>query len=268
MKIDTDDKLRINIWKKITRVNKRDYGRFSSYEEIWKVPISDQNKECINIDLPRIISDHPYYSEEYGEGRKILRRFFKSIWAYYSEIGYLCSFGYLSSTLLLYMNEEDAFLVFKYFMENEVIYKWISQNNEYLKETMYTLQKLCWEHLNEIYITLRDKEVSPIYYSSSWFLSLYSSRFLYDSYYLFLDRLLIDGYSSCYKLALAILEINNNLIVNSEFDEILGTLAQRIYSGDVTELFNKYDSFTISNDEINVRLNFIFKLNQYFLIQN
>ena len=106
------------------------YNDFISYKDLWLKPPSEIDEIWIDKDLPRIIPDDVYYSSEYGEGRKILRRLLEWISIYHEGSAYYNSIGFITAILLLYMDEEDTFWMINFLMESSIVKKWITQDRE------------------------------------------------------------------------------------------------------------------------------------------
>ena len=117
----------------------------------------------IDKDLPRVIPDDSYYSSEYGEGLKILRRLLEWISIYHEGSAYFNSIGFITAILLLYMDEEDTFWMINFLMESSIIKKWITQDRENIKTTLYIYQKLWALKLNEVYESLKANKVNPFF---------------------------------------------------------------------------------------------------------
>mmetsp|Transcript_37719 Transcript_37719/g.43345 ORF Transcript_37719/g.43345 Transcript_37719/m.43345 type:complete len:80 (+) Transcript_37719:438-677(+) len=75
------------------------------------------------------------------------------------------------------MSEEDTFWMINYLMDSSIIRKWITQDCEYRNATVYIFQRLCEQKQKMIFTSLKENNISPIFYSSTWFMTLFCHKF-------------------------------------------------------------------------------------------
>lgn len=226
--IEESDYFRGQIWKKLTRLDSYKQSDFFKYSDIIiKIP-PKFSWEWIEKDLPRIVPNHPYYSDEYGYGSKTLKRVLESLAIYHEDLQTFNSIGFISSNLLLYLTEEDTFWMMNYLLDSTMISKWISQDRWNINITWYIFQKLLSTKINDVYTSLWREEVSPAYYASTWFMTLFWSKFNTEVSVKIFDRLFKDGYVWWFRIALSILKLKSESIINSIFEDIIMTLSQNL----------------------------------------
>lgn len=179
------------------------------------------NKTCIDKDLLRVMPTHAFYSQEFKYGIDSLRRVLECLSIYHEDLGYFNSIGFITAILLLYLPEEDTFWMANYLLDWSMIRKWIVQDRDNIKVTLYIFQKLWATKMSKIYVNLHQNQVNPMFYASSWFMTLFWSKFNMEWALRILDMLFVEGYVWWFKIALAILLVKTDKLETGNFEEIL-----------------------------------------------
>lgn len=169
----------------------------------------------IEKDLNRSLPEYAAYQSE--EGIERLRNVLTAYSWKNKEIGYCQAMNIVVAALLIFMSEEQAFWCLNILCERIV--------PGYYSKTMYgTLldqrvfeslvqdtMPLMWEH-----ITKFDIQLSVI--SLPWFLSLYLNSLPLVFAFRILDIFFLEGYKTLFQVALAILKLNGEELLQSEDD--------------------------------------------------
>ena len=221
MEIQKADIIRGYIWKHLTQLDSYKKNDFVSYKELCKRMPSELSVEWIDKDLPRIVPKHPYYSTKYRYGLNTLRRLLETLSVHNEDLEYFNSIGFIAAILLLYLKEEDTFWMINYLLDSSIIQKWICQDKASFTMTAYTLQKLMQKVLPEIYESTVKVRLNPVLYATTWFMTLFCSRFKQDVSVKVLDHLFKEGYTSIFKMALWVIKVKFEAIECPCFEDII-----------------------------------------------
>ncbi|CCE83586.1 Piso0_004167 [Millerozyma farinosa CBS 7064] len=196
------------------------YLRLNHQGEYQNILNSHKNQQSIAIDeiekdLNRSLPEYAAYQS--AEGIERLRNVLTAYSWKNKEIGYCQAMNIVVAALLIYMSEEQAFWCLNILCERIV--------PGYYSKTMYgTLldqrvfeslvqdtMPLLWEH-----ITKFDIQLSVI--SLPWFLSLYLNSLPLVFAFRILDIFFLEGYKTLFQVALAILKLNGEELLQSEDD--------------------------------------------------
>lgn len=142
LNLDESDPLRGYVWKTLTKLDSYKKNDFMSYLEICAKTPTELNAVYIDKDLLRVIPNHVYYSMEYEEGRKTLRRVLEGLSIYHEDLTYFNTIGFITAIVLLYLDEEDSFWMINYLLDSSKIRRWITQDRNNMKMTSYIFQRL------------------------------------------------------------------------------------------------------------------------------
>ncbi|KAK2505426.1 hypothetical protein MC885_013431 [Smutsia gigantea] len=170
--------------------------------------------EEIERDLHRSLPEHPAFQNETGIAA--LRRVLTAYAHRNPKIGYCQSMNILTSVLLLYAKEEEAFWLLVAVCErmlpdyfsHRVIGAQVDQSvfEELIKERLPELA----EHMHDL------SALAPI--SLSWFLTLFLSIMPLESAVNVVDCFFYDGIKAIFQLGLAVLEANAEDLCSSKDD--------------------------------------------------
>jgi hypothetical protein len=169
--------------------------------------------------------------------------------------------GFITALMLTYMDEESTFwmihsLMYKYNMKD-----FYFKNFPGLEKSFYILLRLMKKHLNKVYELFKIKEIHPSMYASQWFITLFAVNFKFDALVRIFDVFLLEKEKILYRIALAVLKINEEKILQQKnFEDILGQMKFLFDNVNVEDLFAKAFKFSISKDHITVTIYFLFKL--------
>jgi hypothetical protein len=171
------------------------------------------------------------------------------------DTGYVQGMGFIAALLLTYMDEESAFwmihsLVVKYNLKGYYL-----KDFPELKPSFYKLLSLMKRHLPNIYEHFRKNEVYPTMYATQWFISIYSVNFRFDTLVRIFDVFLLEGEKVLYRLALAILKINEEVIMKAKRFEDIMCLFKGLYEGvTADDLITKAFKFSMTKEQLKVTI--------------
>ncbi|KAK6200997.1 GTPase activating protein [Scheffersomyces amazonensis] len=196
------------------------YLRLDNQDEYHLILEANKNKKSLAVDeiekdLNRSLPEYAAYQSVEGISR--LRNVLTAYSWKNPEIGYCQAMNIVVAALLIYMSEEQAFWLLNLLVDRIV--------PGYYSKTMYgtlldqkvfeslvqSCMPLLWDH-----ITKNDIQLSVV--SLPWFLSLYLSSMPLVFAFRILDVFFLQGPKTLFQVALAILKINGEALLQSEDD--------------------------------------------------
>ena len=113
-----------------------------------------------------------------------------------------------------------------------------------MKKYFYVFERLINLYLPELFTLLKKNNVSPTYYISPWFITLFTHSFIGNQTKLILhifDLFILDGWNCIIKIGIMLLKYYQNALVGMGFEELLHFL--------INDLKEKYDFFNNNNYE-------------------
>jgi len=165
--------------------------------------------------------------------------------------------GFITALMLTYMDEDSTF-----WMIHSLMYKYNMKDFYFkdfpgLERCFYVLVRLLKKHIPKIYELFKSKEIHPSMYASQWFITIFAVNFKFDVLVRIFDVFLLEKEKILYRIALAILKINEErLIAQKNFEDVLYQLKFLFDNINVEDLFVKAFKFSISRDHIEVRKNY------------
>ena len=203
--------------------------------------------EIIDIDVARSYQGNDLMPPQ------LLKNILKS-YAYYNlEVGYCQGMNYIVGTIYLQVqNEELAFkilvaLIDKFQMKNLFI-----SSLPKLKQFFYQLDRIIGLFLPELHEKFKEISICSGHFSSSWFITLYSSILQYkpEVLYKVWDMFILEGWKTIFKVAIAILSKLSRSIVAGKFEDIMVILSNfQMVNGGI-DIFD--DDFITKVQQVNI----------------
>ena len=162
----------------------------------------------------------------------------------YPNVGYCQGMSCIGQFLLDITNGDDeySFHIFSAIINKTNYSKLFSNNFDYMKKYFYVFERLINIYLPELDIVLRKHNVSPSFYITPWFITLFTHNYSSNHNKVLIrifDTFVLDGWTCIIRIGLLILKYYQNYIFDLKFEEILQFL--------INEMNKKYDFFNNSN---------------------
>ena len=235
----SDTNVHINMWFFYLKYDKN----LINYQEKIKY-IKEKNpklifNETINLDVSRT-----FFENNQEQNRNKLKNILIILTLAYPNVGYCQGMSYIGQFLLEITkgNEESSFHIFSSIISKTDYGKLFSDNFEYMKKFFYVFERLINIYLPELDNILRKHNVSPSFYITPWFITLFTNNFNSNHTKVLIrifDTFVLDGFISIMRIGLLLLKYYENYIFELKFEEILQFL--------INEMNKRYDFFNNSN---------------------
>lgn len=161
--------------------------------------------------------------------KKALKRILRSVAFKYSETaGYCQGMNYVVGVLLIYyQNEELAFKMFCQLLEKYMM-EIFTDNFDNLQKNFYLVDKLIQLHIPDLYNHFKSERILPVFYCSSWFITIFTNTFQYTHQSFFVLRImdiyLAQGLKGLLKCIIILLKYLRARFLKMSFDQIMNFL--------------------------------------------
>lgn len=230
-------KLRNWVWSDTLKALSRPIDYFHLLSEMMEKPINDKNlHEIIDIDVARS------YQGNDAMPPQILKNILKTYSFYNPELGYCQGMNYIVGTIYLQIQDEAlAFKILISLIDKFQMKSLFIKNLPKLKQFFYQLDRIIGLFLPELHEKFKEISICSGHFSSSWFITLYSSVLQNrpDLLYPIWDMFLLDGWKTIFKVAVAILSKLSRNIVAGKFEDIMLILTNFQIMNVSAEIFEK-----------------------------
>mmetsp|Transcript_90658 Transcript_90658/g.261227 ORF Transcript_90658/g.261227 Transcript_90658/m.261227 type:complete len:339 (+) Transcript_90658:1091-2107(+) len=195
------------------------------YEQMRQTPAAPCEDEIVR-DIHRTFPKHVLYRDKKGLGQQQLLNVLRAYSVFNPEVGYCQGMGFICGVLLMYMSEEDAFLMLISLLENYRMSGLFMPGLPLLNKYFFQLQRLLAMHMPLLCNHLAQQGVEPTIYASKWFMTVCICNFPFSTVVRIWDIFLAEGVKIIFRIALALLKLNQEALLSESFEQILDTLKQ------------------------------------------
>ena len=242
-----DIKTHLSIWKVLLKYDevKKKYNYKNILEEVKKNPDAVKNIDIIKLDIIRTSFD-----KDEEKKREQIGNMLKAIAKELPSLNYCQGMNQIASFLLDVCdnNEEEAFFVFISLMLDSDYSNLFKNELEKLNLLFYQFERILSNSLPEIYFYLKNNNITPGYFVSPWFITLFTDAFLDKAeinnkkiIMKVFDLFILGGWKAIIKIGMSLLKFNEYKILNTPIEELLNYLTNDIIKSKYFEKDNIND---------------------------
>lgn len=211
--------LRARIWKLLANTQQVTPETSKQY----KILLSNSSdcEKMIKRDKDRTYPENDYFKDETGPGQEGLFNVIKAYSLQDKEVGYCQGSAFIVGLLLLQLSEEESFLLFCKIMQEYRMREIYKPTMAELGLCIYQLECLVQEQLPELYVHFQSQNFHTSMYSTSWFLTLFTSNLPLHLAYRVMDLFLSEGLEMIFRLSMAILQICKVELLKLDMEALL-----------------------------------------------
>lgn len=211
--------LRAKIWKLLANAQQVSPQTSEQYKAMLKR--SSNCEKLIQRDIARTYPENDYFKDESGPGQEGLFNVIKVYSLHDEEVGYCQGSAFIVGLLLLQLGEEESFMLLCKIMQEYRMREIYKPTMAELGLCIYQLECLVQEQLPELYMHFQTQNFYTSMYSSSWFLTLFTSNLPLHLAYRVMDLFLSEGLDMVFRLSVAILQICREDLLKLDMEGLL-----------------------------------------------
>lgn len=211
--------LRAKVWKLLANAQQDTPQTSEHYKSMLKR--SSNCEKLIQRDIARTYPENDFFKDEAGPGQEGLFNVIKVYSLHDEEVGYCQGSAFIVGLLLLQLSEEDSFLILCRIMQEYRMREIYKPTMAELGLCIYQLECLVQEQLPELYVHFQTQNFYTSMYSSSWFLTLFTSNLPLHLAYRVMDLFLSEGLDMIFRLSVAILQICKEDLLKLDMEGLL-----------------------------------------------
>lgn len=169
--------IRPQIWMRLSGAAQKKANSESTYNDIIKQSSNEQlmTSKQIEKDLLRILPTNACFSSSNSTGIPRLRRILRGIAWLYPDIGYCQGTGVIVASLLLFLEEEDAFWLMATIVEDILPASYYSSTLIGVQADQRVMQTLIANYLSTIDDALKGHDIELSLITLHWFLTIFAN---------------------------------------------------------------------------------------------
>ncbi|XP_039282761.1 small G protein signaling modulator 3 homolog isoform X2 [Nilaparvata lugens] len=201
--------LRSQIWMRMSGALAKKQSYDMSYKDIVKSSNSDVlvTSKQIEKDLLRTFPANACFNDMNSTGVPRLRRVLRALAWLYPDIGYCQGSGMIAGSLLLFMEEEDAFWLMCTIVEDILPASYYSPSLLGVQADQRVLRALIDSYLPEVDEVLRQHDIEISLITLHWFLTIYASVVHMKLLLRIWDMFFFDGSIVIFQISLGMLKL-------------------------------------------------------------
>ena len=229
------DAIRAQAWQRMAKCDRMSVQWRGVYATLVNNEYGENN-EIIERDLNRTFPSHEIFQERGGLGQHALFNVLKAYSVYDTKVGYCQGMGFIVSTLLVFMAEEEAFWLFVQLMKNYHMEVVLEPGFPQLQVYFHQLETLFRETLPKLHARFESEFIAISMYATQWFITLFLYSLPFDTCLRIWDIFLLEGNKVLFRVALAILKLAEPDLIDADLEKIMrymANLPKRITAPDV-----------------------------------
>lgn len=201
--------LRAQLWLRLSGALQKKQKSDTTYNDIVKASNADtlMTSKQIEKDLLRILPTNVCFSTATSTGIPRLRRILRALAWFYQDIGYCQGTGVIAASLLLFMEEEDAFWMMATIVEDILPASYYSSTLLGIQADQRVMQTLISNYLSSIDEVLKKHDIELSLITLNWFITLFSGVVHMKILLRIWDLFFLDGSIVLFQMTLAMLKM-------------------------------------------------------------
>lgn len=196
-----------------------------TYEDLLKKDSIHERQ--IDLDIPRTLGDHIMFKQRYGSGQRALFNVLRAFANYDEEVGYCQGMTNIVATILMYCEEERAFIVLIHMFMRDHLHNLYVPGFPTLMESFYIQEALLQRYMPKLYHHLIELGLSSDMYGTRWYITLFSGGVVnYHTLLRIWDAYFLCGYDIFFFVAISLLKEYEERLLRSDLEgcmQILGS---------------------------------------------
>ncbi|XP_954375.1 uncharacterized protein TA21075 [Theileria annulata] len=230
------DHLRSLLWRKLLGADTLENSNPGLYQKMVNTSLSKEISDQIDMDINRTFPHHRDYKVN-SFGTIMLRNVLCAFANYMPSISYCQSLNYLTATLLIFMNEEEAFWSLVQIVNSRIHEKGFDLTGYYkdgmldLKRDVMVLEFILKKRMKRLYNHLRRNNIDLMWICAEWFLCLFAislpvsggvlNYFQTNTVFRVWDSLFLEGDKVLFRVAFSLFKLNEQKILSLDSDRDL-----------------------------------------------
>ena len=253
-----DIKTHLSIWKVLLNYSeiKKKYNYKNILEEVKKAPDKVKSIDIIQLDIIRTS-----FSTDEEIKREKIGNMLKAIAKEIPSLNYCQGMNHIASFFLdvCDYDEEEAFFIFICLLLDSDYSNLFKNDLQKLNLLFYQFERILSNSLPEIYFYLKNNNITPGYFVSPWFITIFTDAFV-DKAELnnkkiimkIFDLFILGGWKAIIKIGMSLLKYNECKILNTPIEELLNYLTNDIIK---SKYFEKDNINDVMNASIKFKIN-------------
>lgn len=206
--------LRPQMWMRLSGALQKKLNSEISYKDVVKTSSNDalMTSKQIEKDLLRILPTNACFSSPNGTGIPRLRRILRGIAWLFPDIGYCQGTGVIAASLLLFMEEENAFWMLATIVEDLLPASYYSSTLLGIQADQRVLQTLIANYLSSVDDTLKCHDIELSLITLHWFLTIFANVVHMKILLRIWDWFFYDGSIVLFQITLGMLKIKEDAL--------------------------------------------------------
>ncbi|KAG1703654.1 Small G protein signaling modulator 3 [Nymphon striatum] len=201
--------LRPQMWMRLSGGLQKKINSDISYKDVVKASSNDHlmTSKQIEKDLLRTMPSNVCFSNLNSTGVPRLRRILRGIAWLYPDIGYCQGTGVIAASLLLFMEEEEAFWMMCTIVEDLLPASYYSSTLIGVQADQRVLRTLICSYLTDVDVVLKEHDIELSLITLHWFLTVFASVVHMKILLRIWDLFLYDGSIVLFQITLGMLKM-------------------------------------------------------------
>nr|XP_006821156.1 PREDICTED: small G protein signaling modulator 3 homolog [Saccoglossus kowalevskii] len=215
--------MRGQLWMRLSGAMTKKRAADTNYQEVVKASSNEHSLTAKQIekDLLRTMPSNACFSSIHSTGVPRLRRILRSLAWLYPEIGYCQGTGMMAASLLLFLEEEDAFWMMSSIVEDLVPASYYSSTLIGVQADQRVLRQLLVSYLPDLDHVLKEHDIELSLISLHWFLTAFASVVHMKVLLRLWDLFFFEGSVVLFQITLGMLKMKSAMKVSSSLTDVI-----------------------------------------------